>query len=68
MIEPYIPDTLPLKIIDWERHVTLIGKANAAERRASGSLAGTSGKTALTFAKAIGRALRRTGQPSGPDS
>jgi Fic family protein len=40
MIEPYIPDTLPLKIIDWERHVTLIGKANAALARYDGILLG----------------------------
>ena len=40
MIEPYIPDTLPLKTIDWERHVTLIGKANAALARYDGILLG----------------------------
>ena len=39
-MEPYIPDTLPLKIIDWERHVTLIGKANAALARYDGILLG----------------------------
>ena len=38
MTEPYIPDTLPLKNIDWERHVTLIGKANAALARYDGIL------------------------------
>jgi hypothetical protein len=38
MMEPYIPDTLPLKTIDWERHVTLIGKANAALARYDGIL------------------------------
>jgi Fic family protein len=40
MIEPYIPDTLPLKTINWERHVTLIGKANAALARYDGILLG----------------------------
>ena len=40
MMEPYIPDTLPLKAIDWERHVTLIGKANAALARYDGILLG----------------------------
>ena len=39
-MEPYIPDTLPLKTIDWERHVTLIGKANAALARYDGILLG----------------------------
>lgn len=40
MTGPYIPDTLPLKNIDWERHVTLIGKANAALARYDGILLG----------------------------
>jgi len=40
MMMPYIPDTLPLKTIDWERHVTLIGKANAALARYDGILLG----------------------------
>jgi Fic family protein len=40
MMEPYSPDTLPLKIIDWERHITLIGKANAALARYDGILLG----------------------------
>lgn len=40
MIRPHIPDTLPLKNIDWERHVTLIGKANAALARYDGILLG----------------------------
>ncbi len=40
MIKPHIPDTLPLKNIDWERHVTLIGKANAALARYDGILRG----------------------------
>jgi Fic family protein len=40
MIKPHIPDTLPLKNIDWERHVTLIGKANAALARYDGILLG----------------------------
>jgi len=40
MIKPHIPDTLPLKSIDWERHVTLIGKANAALARYDGILLG----------------------------
>jgi len=39
-MEPYLPDTLPLKTIDWERHVTLIGKANAALARYDGILLG----------------------------
>jgi len=37
---PYIPDILPLKTIDWERHVSLIGKANAALARYDGILLG----------------------------
>lgn len=40
MIKPHIPDTLPLRNIDWERHVTLIGKANAALARYDGILLG----------------------------
>ena len=39
-MEPYIPDNLPLSSIDWERHVTLIGKANAALARYDGILLG----------------------------
>ena len=39
-MQPHIPDTLPLKNIDWERHVTLIGKANAALARYDGILLG----------------------------
>lgn len=40
MIKPHIPDILPLKDIDWERHATLIGKANAALARYDGILQG----------------------------
>ncbi len=40
MMEPYIPDNLPLSSIDWERHVNLIGKANAALARYDGILLG----------------------------
>jgi len=40
MMEPYIPDILPLKSIDWERHVSLIGQANAALARYDGILLG----------------------------
>lgn len=39
-MEPYIPEILPLKSIDWERHVTLIGQANAALARYDGILLG----------------------------
>lgn len=39
-MEPYIPDILPLKSIDWERHVSLIGQANAALARYDGILLG----------------------------
>jgi hypothetical protein len=39
-MQPYIPDALPLKTIDWERHVSLIGKANAALARYDGILLG----------------------------
>lgn len=39
-MEPYIPDSLPLKTIDWEMHVSLIGKANAALARYDGILLG----------------------------
>ncbi len=40
MMEPYIPEVLPLKSIDWEQHVTLIGQANAALARYDGILLG----------------------------
>ena len=40
MMEPYIPQRLPLEDIDWERHVTLIGKSNAALARYDGILLG----------------------------
>jgi Fic family protein len=40
MMEPYIPETLPLGDIDWAMHVTLIGKANAALARYDGILLG----------------------------
>jgi Fic family protein len=40
MMQPYIPDVLPLKSIDWERHVSLIGQANAALARYDGILLG----------------------------
>jgi Fic family protein len=39
-MEPYIPDRLPLQTIDWEMHVSLIGKANAALARYDGILLG----------------------------
>lgn len=39
-MEPYIPERLPLKTIDWEMHVSLIGKANAALARYDGILLG----------------------------
>lgn len=39
-MEPYIPEVLPLKSIDWEKHVTLIGQANAALARYDGILLG----------------------------
>jgi len=39
-MEPYIPDRLPLDTIDWEMHVSLIGKANAALARYDGILLG----------------------------
>lgn len=35
-MQPYNPDLLPLKSIDWERHVSLIGQANAALARYDG--------------------------------
>jgi Fic family protein len=40
MMQPYNPDVLPLSTIDWERHVTLIGQANAALARYDGILLG----------------------------
>jgi len=40
IMEPYIPNSLPLKTIDWEMHVSLIGKANAALARYDGILLG----------------------------
>ncbi len=39
-MEPYIPDRLPLDTINWEMHVSLIGKANAALARYDGILLG----------------------------
>lgn len=39
-MEPYIPDRLPLDTIDWEMHVSLIGKSNAALARYDGILLG----------------------------
>jgi Fic family protein len=39
-MEPYTPDRLPLDSIDWERHVSFIGKANAALARYDGILLG----------------------------
>lgn len=39
-MDPYVPQSLPIKGIDWERHVTLIGKANAALARYDGILLG----------------------------
>ncbi|NYT08579.1 MAG: Fic family protein [Methanosarcinales archaeon] len=39
-MQPYNPDLLPLKTIDWERHVSLIGQANAALARYDGILLG----------------------------
>jgi len=40
MMQPYNPDVLPLSTIDWERHVILIGQANAALARYDGILLG----------------------------
>lgn len=39
-MQPYNPDVLPLSTIDWGRHVTLIGQANAALARYDGILLG----------------------------
>lgn len=39
-MEPYTPDTLPLKTIDWMAHIPYIGKANAALARYDGILQG----------------------------
>lgn len=39
-VKPFVPSQLPLVKIDWERHVPLIGKANAALARYDGILAG----------------------------
>ena len=39
-MEPYVPELLPLKSIDWEKHISLIGKANAALARYDGILLG----------------------------
>jgi len=40
IMEPYIPNRLPLQTIDWEMHVSFIGKANAALARYDGILLG----------------------------
>ena len=37
-MEPYTPDRLPLDSIEWEMHVSLVGKANAALARYDGIL------------------------------
>lgn len=37
-MDPYVPDILPLESIDWGRHVSSIGKANAALARFDGML------------------------------
>lgn len=39
-MEPYVPDELPLDCIDWEDHVTGIGRANAELARYDGILQG----------------------------
>ncbi len=39
-MKPYIPQTLPVKSIDWSDHVSLIGRANAALARYDGMLQG----------------------------
>jgi hypothetical protein len=39
-MEPFIPDILPLNLIDWATHVALIGQANAALARYDGMLQG----------------------------
>jgi len=40
MVEPYIPERLPIDTIDWGAHVEQIGKANAALARYDGILQG----------------------------
>ena len=42
-MEPYTPERLPLGSIDWEMHVSAIGKASAALARYDGTLIGISG-------------------------
>lgn len=37
-MDPYIPSQLPLECIDWEQHITLIGKANSSLARYDGIL------------------------------
>jgi Fic family protein len=37
-MEPYLPEKLPLKIIDWERHVPNIAQANSHLARFDGIL------------------------------
>jgi len=37
-MKPYIPEKLPLKKIDWDHHVELVGKANASLARYDGIL------------------------------
>jgi Fic family protein len=39
-LEPFVPDILPLNLIDWAAHVPLIGQANAALARYDGMLQG----------------------------
>lgn len=39
-LEPYTPKSLPLYCIDWESHISYIGKANAALARYDGILQG----------------------------
>ena len=37
-MDPFVPDILPLESIDWGRHVSLVGRANAALARFDGML------------------------------
>ncbi len=37
-MEPYVPAKLPIDGIDWEAHITSVGKANAALARYDGIL------------------------------
>lgn len=41
-MRPFVPESLPIQQIDWQSHITLVGKANAALAKFEGVLYGIS--------------------------